>query len=489
MNYEVNSGYCNICDKVVPASYESRDGKMYLRKECARCGVTETLLSSDIERYQKKQEFGKGTFPPSEPRVVVVEVTNTCNLSCPTCMSNMGRESAKFDPPLEYFDRLFRSLSQRKPPPHIELFGGEPTTRDDLPAIIALGFQYGLHVCVCTNGVRLADEEYCRQLLSTGAGIHFQFDGMDSCTYRLLRGNEDLLEKKLTALGNTSKYVQTPISIFCTLARGINDKALTDIIEFCRQRRKVVGALYLIPLARTWDNGEVQFAWREEERLTVEDVENLVAEKFSGIEFLPAGSMDVPVPFRELLRPFAAFRGASPSCESIAFLISTENGYVPASEFLKTSFYELAEDLKKKASRNNSDDPKKKDDESARTFWGKILISLWYGSLIRKHVKLDRVFSEKGLKKYLGMLRLVLNIRSREKRRRIFEEITGKKSIFRLVVLPYQDRFQHQSQCVERCPVAVGFLDPENDSVRTIPLCSWRRHRSEILSKMSRPGA
>ena len=38
----------------------------------------------------------------------------------------------RFDPPLEYFEKIFQKLSEMTPKPKIQLFGGEPTVREDL---------------------------------------------------------------------------------------------------------------------------------------------------------------------------------------------------------------------------------------------------------------------------------------------------------------------------------------------------------------------
>jgi uncharacterized radical SAM superfamily Fe-S cluster-containing enzyme len=484
-------GYCNSCGQTVPASRQVRDGKVYLVKDCAQCGFTETLLSSDVRRYRRKQEFEHGPPRSASPRVILVEVTNSCNINCPTCLARAGKCEAKLDPPLEYFERLFREIKRWRPPPHVELFGGEPTMRDDLPSIVEIAAKSGLKVSVCTNGIRLAEEDYCRRLLSTGAGIHFQFDGTDSRAYQLLRGNEHLLEKKLAALEQIRKYAQNPIVLFCTLAKGINHDQVGDIITFCHERRDFIGGLYLIPLAHTWENGDVQFTWDEKDRLTVEDIESLVSEKIAQLEFLPAGSVEMPAPFRRILKPIPAFLGASPNCESITYLLSKEEQFVSFSHYLKTSLFAFAEDLKREARRNDSARGETAEAAAAngRKVLDPILANIRYARLFFKHVNMDELVRAKGVKRYAGLLRLLFAVRAKEKRRKLLEELTGLGPAFRLVILPYRDRFQHESRCVERCPVAVACMDPESNSVVTVSLCSWSRYRLDTLSRIAHPVA
>jgi organic radical activating enzyme len=52
--------------------------------------------------------------------------------------------------------------------PHITFTGGEPTLRDDLPALIAHSEKLGQVCGLLTDGLKLADKEYLKTLLQTG---------------------------------------------------------------------------------------------------------------------------------------------------------------------------------------------------------------------------------------------------------------------------------------------------------------------------------
>jgi len=43
-----------------------------------------------------------------EPTLVFVDVTNRCNMNCPICIANVHGMGFVFDPPLEYFERIFQ---------------------------------------------------------------------------------------------------------------------------------------------------------------------------------------------------------------------------------------------------------------------------------------------------------------------------------------------------------------------------------------------
>ena len=78
---------------------------------------------------------------------------------------------------MEYFEKVFAAVAQMRPRPVVNLFGGEPTVRDDMFEIIEIGRKHGVDTQITTNGLRLADEEYCRKLCEAGVGLRLSFDG------------------------------------------------------------------------------------------------------------------------------------------------------------------------------------------------------------------------------------------------------------------------------------------------------------------------
>ena len=72
----------------------------------------------------------------------------------------------------------------------LQLSGGEPTVRDDLPEIVAYAKQAGCkYVQLNSNGLRLAeDEAFVKRLADAGLSFVFmQFDGVDDAVYEKLR--------------------------------------------------------------------------------------------------------------------------------------------------------------------------------------------------------------------------------------------------------------------------------------------------------------
>ena len=119
----------------------------------------------------------------------------------------------------------------------VQLSGGEPTVRDDLPEIVKLGKDMGVvHLQVNTNGIRIADDiEYLRALKDAGLDlIYLQFDGLDDAIYRQIR-TRDMLDIKLRAIENCEKLgvgillvpSSSPASTCTAWARSSSSRART----------------------------------------------------------------------------------------------------------------------------------------------------------------------------------------------------------------------------------------------------------------------
>ena len=177
----MNKAFCNSCMKLVDAERVVRDGKVFLKKNCPQCGESETLVSSDSERHYDKRDLDsdyeyKGctvNCPECDhhpqPLYAFVDVTNRCNQNCPMCADNVPSHGFVCEPPIEHFEKIFDHLATFDPQPTVALFGGEPTVRKDLVDIVNLSKSHGFNTRVLTNGLRLADEEYCRQLVEARA--------------------------------------------------------------------------------------------------------------------------------------------------------------------------------------------------------------------------------------------------------------------------------------------------------------------------------
>jgi len=490
-----NRSFCNKCHDLVPSWPEEREGKVYLVKDCPRCGRHEQYLSADAERYFIKRQLDPGFEAHGcavacegcqlhrPPTTAFVDVTNRCNLNCPMCVDGVQWHGFEFDPPMEYFDRILRHLATLDPVPLVAFFGGEPTVRDDLPEIIQLARSYGLKTRVLTNGLRLADPDYCRRLVETRTHLVISYDGSRPECYKELRGSAKVLEMKQRAIENLKRLGRARVSYIACLAWGLNHKDVPELLEFCHAQRHILHGIYLMPLVQTWTLEEFSFA---PERMTTEDVERLVAECFPGddIKFVSLGfASEFHTVARYLGRKAMASYGAHPNCESLYVLISDGERYVPVDRFLKTSLPAFAGELLALEKRLTEREARWKKSALGRTLGPPLLrvaglAAIW--RLVRRHVAFSRMLKGKGLGKLGHALAAFLQTPFVHSAR-IRQRHTVVHDILRIIILPLEDDPILETDRLERCPSAHVYFDPSDGQFHYVPVCSWRLHNKAIL--------
>ena len=179
---------------------------------------------------------------------VLLELTKRCNLRCPVCFASAGEGSV--EPALSEISALYDMLMERGGPFNIQLSGGEPTLRDDLPEIVRLGRSKGFSFFqLNTNGLRLADEPgYAHMLREAGVSCAFlQFDGLCDSTYEALRGRA-LLDTKLRAIDSCAA-AGLPVVLVPTLVPGINVSEIGEMLRFALSRAPQVRGVHFQPVS------------------------------------------------------------------------------------------------------------------------------------------------------------------------------------------------------------------------------------------------
>jgi hypothetical protein len=487
-----NLGICEKCRSVVPARHEDRGGSVYYVKQCPTCGPTEVLVSSNAAQWRAKRTLCeyKGEARAScslhctecihgkPPTLVFVDVTNRCNMNCPICLANIPAMGFTFDPPMAYFDRMFKKLATFAPKPRVQLFGGEPTVRSDLIDIIHLAKSYGLSARVVTNGIRLAEEAYCRQLLATGAQLMFAFDGRHPDIYQKLRRTPKALELKLKALDNVRKYHQSKVTIMCCAGLGVNDKHLKDTIDFCHERRDYIAALDLIPLVETWGPEAVEAG-----DTTIDDVERMLREALPGTEFVPSGVFYKFPTFREYFDLRVTFGGAHPNCESVTMLVSDGRCYHPVSKYLKKSLSDVAADaialdheMAERLSRSLL----------GKVFGrrGKQLVLGWQVlGLARRSINFSEVFGGHTSRRVIQILWGLLRGKKMKDLLRRYSRCQG---ILRVIVLPFEEPKNVESARLVECPAQFAYEHPVTREIGFMPVCAWSVYKNDLLRETAK---
>ena len=222
---------------------------------------------------------------------VLIEVTYRCNLSCPFCFADSGTWSTP-DPSLDDLAARFRTALEKSGSQNIvQLSGGEPTMRDDLTEIIAVGRDIGFpFIQLNTNGVRLAeDPAYATELKRSGLfSVFLQFDGTDDRAYRAIRGRA-LLEQKLRAIEHCAA-AGLGIVLVPTIVKDVNTDTIGSILKLALEYAPAVRGVHFQPAAYFGRHPEQPAV---EERFTLPDLMRAIEQQTDGLiradQFIPPG--------------------------------------------------------------------------------------------------------------------------------------------------------------------------------------------------------
>ena len=321
---------CPTCLARVPADVFERDGEIWMDKACLEHGPFSSLLASDARHYYTANpnvsSLGSccgsgghcGDQTANHSCNVLIEITQRCNLSCPTCYAGSSPERDEFLSLSAFAELLDGLLATGKGDADlIQLSGGEPTIHPEFFAILDHALGLGIRqVYVNTNGIRLADRRFAEQLGARGGrvSVYLQFDGFKRSTLELLRGRGELLETKLRAADHCEAFGINTVPVM-TLTPGVNDDELGAFVRFASGRPRSVRKVMIQPAMYSgrYENPRVV------RRPTVGDVAKLVAAQTDG---LFAEDDFTPIPCSD------------PNCFSMAVALRGPNGLVPVSRYL-----------------------------------------------------------------------------------------------------------------------------------------------------------
>ncbi len=253
---------CPVCLRPLPARLVRRDGAVYMEKECPEHGsfavpVWRDLV--DLAQWRGREpelQPGENENCPRDCGIceqhrsgtccLLLEVTRRCDLNCRFCFAD--GEQPELSP--DELKRTVDDIIEKAGKPLLQLSGGEPTMRDDLPELIAYAKEQGLkYLQLNSNGLRLAqDESYVQRLAEAGLSFVFmQFDGVNNGVYLKLR-RAPLLKQKLRAIELCDKY-NIGVTLVPTVVRGVNDHQIGDIIRLGASLSPAVRGVHFQPVS------------------------------------------------------------------------------------------------------------------------------------------------------------------------------------------------------------------------------------------------
>jgi uncharacterized radical SAM superfamily Fe-S cluster-containing enzyme len=355
--FELTRSICPVCRRVIDAHILLRDNKVYMRKRCPEHGLFEGLVYGDAAAYMANARFNKpGTIPLAFSTAVqhgcphdcglcpdhqqhaclgIIEVNSACNMDCPLCFANAG---AGFNLTLEEVEGILDHLVETEGNPEVVQFsGGEPSIHPQIIEMMWAAKKRNIrHVMLNTNGKRIADDdEFLQQLGALHPSVYFQFDGFEAETYRVLRGEPEILPQKLRALDRLAE-IGANVVLVPAVDRFVNLHEVGAIVSFALQHPAVRG----INFQPAFQSGR-HVASDPMQRLTIPDILMALEEQTGGMlqvtDFVP-----VPCCF--------------PTCNSVTYVLNDGDTILPLTRVLNVEDYldyitnravpDLSEDIK-----------------------------------------------------------------------------------------------------------------------------------------------
>ncbi|RYG37112.1 radical SAM protein [bacterium] len=240
----------------------SHDGRIWMKRWCKQHGETESLYEEDADLWRARSGWSTPTsqvvpdradnfagFPDGYREglpaghgqhtcILLLNVTERCNFSCPTCYADAlaptNKETAD-GPTIEEMLHTVDTTIVREGGKLgvLMISGGEPTVRRDLTEFLKRAMERPItRILLNTNGRRIAKDDAFLRFLADHRDrieVYLQFDGFRPSTHLVLRG-EDLAEEKKRALDRLQgEKIWT--TLVMTVLKGVNDDEVGDVLQ------------------------------------------------------------------------------------------------------------------------------------------------------------------------------------------------------------------------------------------------------------------
>ena len=266
--YDFTLSICSICLRRVDAKIVFENNNVYMVKNCREHGFEKVLIATDIAYYKNLRNYNKPSETPlhfttkthygcpydcglcqdheQHSCLTVIEITDRCNLQCPTCYAMSSPHYGRHRTVEEVEKMLDIIVASEGTPDVVQISGGEPTIHPDFFAIMDIARKKPIkHLMLNTNGIRISkDLEFTKQLASYAPDfeIYLQFDSFKPAALEQLRG-KDLTEVRMKALEHLNA-LNLSTTLVMTLQQGVNDDEIGKIIEFALQQKCVRGVTF-----------------------------------------------------------------------------------------------------------------------------------------------------------------------------------------------------------------------------------------------------
>ncbi|POS01697.1 hypothetical protein Q361_10821 [Flavobacterium croceum DSM 17960] len=335
--YDYTKSICPECLELIDAKIVFQDEKVWMLKNCKTHGDSKVMLADDIAYYKQIRNYNKQSEIPlkfntkvhygcpydcglctdheQHSCLSIVEVTDRCNLTCPTCYAssapNYGRHKT-----LEEIEKMFDVIVLNEGEPDVvQISGGEPTVHPHFFEILDMAKKKPIkHLMLNTNGIRIAkDIDFVEKLASymPDFEIYLQFDSFKPDVLKKLRG-EDLTEVRKKAIENLNQF-NLSTTLVITLQKGENDDEIGAILEYATQQKCIRGVTFQPTqvAGRNYNYNDTT------DRITLTEVRRKIYEQYS--IFTPQDLIPVP---------------CNPDALCMAYALKMDNQVIPMTHLI-----------------------------------------------------------------------------------------------------------------------------------------------------------
>jgi len=279
-------------------------------KRCAVHGASRVLIADDINYYKNIRNYNKpsetpytfntkthygcpydcGLCPDHEQHscLTVVEITDRCNLTCPTCYASSSPVFGRHRTLDEVKKMLDAVVANEREPDVVQISGGEPTLHPQLFDILDYAKSLPIrHLMLNTNGILIAkDKAFAAKLASYAPDfeVYLQFDSLRREVHESMRGANLVLIREQALMHLNELNLSTTLVV--TIQKNLNDDEIGTIIDFALKQRCVRG----VTLQPTQIAGRLENFNSDIDRITLTEVRRKILEQttiFNADDIIP----------------------------------------------------------------------------------------------------------------------------------------------------------------------------------------------------------
>lgn len=334
--YDYTISLCPECLKRVGAKIIIENNEIFMTKRCPDHGFFKTKIATDVHYYKNIRNYNKASETPvhfgtdvefgcpydcglcvdheQHSCLSIVEVTDRCNLTCPTCYA-MSSPHYGSHRTLEEIEAMFDTIVHNEGEPDVvQISGGEPTIHPEFFKIMDIAKTKPIkHLMLNTNGIRIANDPGFAEKLATYAPefeIYLQFDSFKPEVLEDFRG-KDLTNVRMKALEKLNE-LNLSTTLVIVLQKGKNIDEIGKIIEFALKQKCVRGI--------TFQPVEIAGRNRQDsahEKITLTEVRQEILNQFPILN----GDDIIPVP-------------CNPDSLAMGYILKLENEIIPLTRYI-----------------------------------------------------------------------------------------------------------------------------------------------------------